>query len=315
MAGTLRREGFRFSLLIDRHDPGLREVLLLMGPGTLGLAATQANLFVTTLLATGQGTGAVSWLVYGFRLMYLPLGLFGVSIATAVLPAIARRVALGDSEGAIRTLTRGLALMLIVNVPATVGLLVLATPIVQLLLERGQFLPADTMSTAAAVRCYAIGLVGYSAARIASPVFYALGQGRTAVALSTTSVAINLVLSLVFVRTWGFRGLALATALAAIVNGGFALILLRRRLGEIGTGHLAATFVKIAVASALMAVAVRWAEGLAITLYPGVGVTVQAARLLSAIVAGLIALTVCLKLLRFPELEETLSDARQRLAP
>ena len=89
----LRREGFRYRPMLDWRDPGLRRVLVLMGPGTIGLAATQVNVFVNTLLATGEGTGAVSWLNYAFRLMYLPIGLFGVSIATATLPAVSRHVA------------------------------------------------------------------------------------------------------------------------------------------------------------------------------------------------------------------------------
>ncbi len=199
-----------------------------MGPGTLGLAATQINLFVSTQLAVGQGTGAVSWLQYAFRLMYLPIGLFGVSIATAVLPAVARHAAVDDRRAVSKTIARGITLMLIVNVPASVGLFVLATPIVQLLLERGHFLRADTIATAAAVQCYAIGLVGYSAARIASPVFYALRRSRVAVILSTVTIVVNLALSLILVRWIGFRGLALATSLAAIVNGGLSLVLLRR---------------------------------------------------------------------------------------
>ncbi len=90
---SLRREGFRYAPVIDLRDPGLQQVLLLMGPGTVGLAATQVNIFVNTLLATSQGTGAVSWMTYAFRLMYLPIGLFGVSIGTAVLPAVSRHAA------------------------------------------------------------------------------------------------------------------------------------------------------------------------------------------------------------------------------
>ncbi len=82
----LWREGFRYRPVLDLRDRRLQRMLLLMGPGTLGLAATQVNLFVNTLLATSQGTGAVSWLTYAFRVMYLPIGLFGISIATAVLP-------------------------------------------------------------------------------------------------------------------------------------------------------------------------------------------------------------------------------------
>ena len=89
----LRAEGFRHRFVLDFSDPGLRRILLLMGPGTIGLAATQVNVFVNTVLATGHGTGAVSWLNYAFRLMYLPTGLFGVSIATATIPAVSRHAA------------------------------------------------------------------------------------------------------------------------------------------------------------------------------------------------------------------------------
>ena len=179
----LWREGFRYRPVLDLRDRRLQRVLLLMGPGTLGLAATQVNLFVNTLLATSQGTGAVSWLTYAFRVMYLPIGLFGISIATAVLPAAARYAALDDAKAVRETVSRGMTLMLMLNIPATFGLLALATPIVRLLFERGRFLPSDTASTAAALQFYAIGLVGYSATRIASPVFYALGRSRVPVAV------------------------------------------------------------------------------------------------------------------------------------
>ena len=103
----LRREGFAYEPFLNWRDPGLRQVLLLMGPGTIGLAATQVNIFVNTLLATSQGTGAVSWLTYAFRLMYLPIGLFGVSIGTAVLPAVSRHAAIDDVDGVRATVSRG----------------------------------------------------------------------------------------------------------------------------------------------------------------------------------------------------------------
>ena len=138
---SLRREGFRYRLSLDLRDPGLHQVLMLMGPGTVGLAATQVNLFVNTLLATGQGTGAVSWLSYAFRLMYLPIGLFGVSIATATLPAVSRYAAVDDRDGIRRTVAQAIAMMMVLNIPATFGLVVLAEPIVRLLFERGRFLP------------------------------------------------------------------------------------------------------------------------------------------------------------------------------
>ena len=127
------------------------------GTGTIGLAATQVNVFVNTVLATGEGTGAVSWLNYAFRLMYLPTGLFGVSIATATVPAVSRHAARSDNVAVRGTLAEGLSLMLVMSVPATVGLIVLATPVVRVIFERRAFLPSDTAATAAALQFYASG--------------------------------------------------------------------------------------------------------------------------------------------------------------
>ena len=141
---ALRREGYRYRPIVDFRDPELRQILRLMGPGTLGLAAIQINVFVNTYLATTQPQGAVSWLNYAFRLMYLPIGLFGVSIATAALPEIALHAAAADLTAVRRTLARSVRLMLMLNVPATVGLIVLARPIVEVLLQRGRFTASDT---------------------------------------------------------------------------------------------------------------------------------------------------------------------------
>ena len=148
---ALSREGYRYRAVLDYRDAGLREMFRLMGPGTLGLAAVQINLLVNMILATGQGTGAVSWLSYAFRLMYLPIGLFGVSIATATLPDLARQAARQELAGMRETISSGLRMMLMLNVPATVGLITLASPTVALIFERGSFTSADTAATAAAL--------------------------------------------------------------------------------------------------------------------------------------------------------------------
>jgi putative peptidoglycan lipid II flippase len=286
-------------------------VLLLMGPGTLGLAATQVNLFVNTLLATSQGTGAVSWLTYAFRVMYLPIGLFGVSIATAVLPATARYAALDDAKAVRETVSRGMTLMLMLNIPATFGLLALATPIVRLLFERGRFLPSDTASTAAALQCYAIGLVGYSATRIASPVFYALGRSRVPVAVSAASMAINVVAAVLLVRAAGFRGLAFATSLAALVNGGALLMLLRKHLHGLDGRRLAGATVKVFAASVVMAGIAAEVERSLTEMAPAAHVMMQATHIAAAIGAGMAALMAMAKLLRIAEFDEALAVARE----
>jgi putative peptidoglycan lipid II flippase len=274
----LRREGYRYAPVLDPRDPGLRQVLLLMGPGTLGLAATQINVFVNTVLATGEGTGAVSWLNYAFRLMYLPIGLFGVSIATAAMPGIARRAATEDVAGLRHEVASGIAMMTVLNVPATLGLIVLAQPIVAMLFERGAFTPRDTAATAAALMCYAVGLTGYSVVKVVSPTFYALHESRTPVIVSAASVLVNAALNIAFVRRFGYLGLAVGTSLTALLNAGVLLIWLSRRLGGIEGRRLAGVFARSATAALVMAGVAFGLDLWLPHLLPGRGLVVRAAR-------------------------------------
>ena len=287
---ALRKEGFRYRPTLDWRDPALLQVLLLMGPGTIGLAATQVNVFVNTVLATGEGTGAVSWLSYAFRLMYLPIGLFGVSIGTATLPAVSRHVALGDERSVRGTIADGLCLMLMLNVPATIGLILLAVPIVRVIFERGSFLPSDTAATAAALQFYALGLVGYSVVRIASPTFYALGRNRTPVAVSIVTVLVNAALNIWLVRMLGYRGLALGTSIAALFNALVLMTLLRRQLHGIEGKRIADAFVRIAAASVAMGIATITCDRALNIWFPGDALLLQLFRLSVVIAASLAVL-------------------------
>jgi len=256
----LYREGFRYRPILSFKDPGMREILLLMGPGTLGLAAAQVNLVVNTVLALGEGDGAVSALGFAFRLMYLPIGIFGVSVATAALPEIARHAAGGAIDDMRRTLSSSLRMMLMLSVPATVGLMALSSPIVELLFQRGEFDAVSTHMTALALLCYAPGLIGYSAVKIASPTFYALNDARTPVLVSVSTIALNLVLNITLVRVLSYQGLALGTAVAALFNSGLLVYLLSRRINGIEGGRITQTFVKILVASLAMGAAAMMME-------------------------------------------------------
>jgi putative peptidoglycan lipid II flippase len=308
----LRREGFRHRLVLDVRDPGLHQVLLLMGPGTVGMAATQINVFVNTVLATGEGTGAVSWLDFAFRLMYLPIGLFGVSIAAAATPAISRLVAEADYPRTRSTVAGAIGLMLLLNVPATLGLIVLARPIVAVIFEHGRFTAADTDATAAALRFYAIGLVGYSVVRIVSPTFYALQRSRIPVMVSAASVAVNIALNLVLVRAMGYRGLALGTAITALLNAAAQLWLLRRETHGIDGARLASTAGRVAVAATVMA-AVAWgANELLTRLWPGQSLPLQMVRLGSSIGLAMATLAASAHLLRIPEFGEARDLLRGR---
>ena len=310
---VLRREGFAYRPILDWRDEGLRRVLLLMGPGTIGLAATQMNVFVNTVLATGEGTGAVSWLNYAFRLMYLPIGLFGISIATATLPTVSRHAALDDQRQVRSTVANGLSLMLMLNVPATVGLLVLAVPIVRVIFERAAFTPADTAATAAALQFYAIGLVGYSVVRIASPVFYALGRNRTPVLVSVAAVIVNAGLNLMLVRVMGFRGLALGTSVAALFNAVVLMLMLRNALGGIEGTRVAGSFLRIVIASAAMGIAAVAVDASAVAWLPGDALVVQIVRLAATIAVSLAVLAGAAHLLRIREFREGVAAVARKL--
>jgi putative peptidoglycan lipid II flippase len=309
----LAREGFRYEPRIDLHDEGLRRVLLLMGPGTIGMAATQINVFVNTVLATGQGTGAVSWLDYAFRLMYLPIGLFGVSVATVSTPAISRMIA-AEQMGRVRsTIAHAISLMMLLNVPATLGLMVLAEPIVRVIFEHGSFTPGDTAATASALRFYALGLLGYSVVRIVSPAFYALGRARTPVMVSAGSVLVNVALNLALVRVLGYRGLALGTSLTALINAATQLTLLRQEIGGIEGRSIAASFARIATAAAAMALAAAGADWLMARWLPGETILLQAIRLAWSMGLALLVLVVAAWTLGIPEFDEARESIVRRL--
>jgi putative peptidoglycan lipid II flippase len=316
---VLRREGFRYQPVVDFRDAELRQVLRLMGPGTLGVAAVQINVFVNTILATSEPEGAVSWLSFAFRLMYLPIGLFGVSIATASLPEISRHAAEADRAAMRRTISNGLRLMLMLNVPATIGLIALAGPIVSFLLERGRFTAMDTAATAAALIFYAPGLLGYSAVKIASPSFYSLGDSRTPVTVSVMTVGANLVLNLALVQVLGYKGLALGTAIAALLNAGTLLALLSRRLDGLETSRVATAFVKILLASMMMGVAAWWTARQLATVLPADRLLWMSVdlftgiRLLAAIVTGVLVLAASARLLRIEEFDEAFARVVKRI--
>jgi len=309
---TLMREGFRYRPRIDIHDEGLHRVLLLMGPGTLGLAATQINVFVNTILATGQGTGAVSWLDYAFRLMYLPIGLFGVSVATASTPVVSRLVAAREFDRVRSTVAHAIGLMMLLNVPATLGLIVLAEPIIRVIFEHGSFTAYDTANTASALRFYACGLLGYSVVRIVSPTFYALGQSRTPVMVSMASVVANVLLNLLLVQVLGYRGLALGTSITALLNAAAQLWLLRQRLSGIEGRTIAVSFARVAAASLLMSLVAWQADRLLLSALPGETLPLQALRLTIVIGLAVGALVIAASALRIPELAEAIAMVRRR---
>src|SRR5687767_2263813 len=254
---TLWAMGFRPTWPPRLTHPGVRRIAFLMLPATVGLAATQLNLFVNTILASMLVEGSVSWLAYAFRLMQLPIGVFGVALATVALPTVARHAVTGDKVGLRDTLAGAVRLVFALTLPATFGLLALAEPIVRLLYQRGRFEAADTDRTAAALAAYCVGLCAYAAVKVLVPAFYALGDTKTPVRASFLSVAVNLAGNLALMGPLGHVGLALSTSLTMLFNFGQLSWAMRRKLGRFEGRRLAGTVLRTALASAVMAAALR----------------------------------------------------------
>jgi putative peptidoglycan lipid II flippase len=214
--------------------PALGRLTRLLVPAVFGLAAVQVTVFVNTLLASLLRPGSISYLYYADRVMEFPLGVFGIALASASLPVMARQAAAGETRDLAATLNFALRLALFVSVPATVGLVLLRTPIVRILFERGRFGPAETVATADALAWYALGLAGFAGSRIAAQAFYALGEAGTAVRWGIVSVVANVLAALLLMGPLEHAGLAGASSLGAYVNLVALLWVARRRLGPLG---------------------------------------------------------------------------------
>jgi putative peptidoglycan lipid II flippase len=263
-APSLYRAGIRYRPRIDFAHPGLRNILRLMGPAILGNAAVQINVLVNTNFASSitdaSGhviNGPVSWLSYAFRFMQLPLGLFGVAIASATLPAISRSAALRKMDDFRLTLSRSLGMVLLLTIPSSVGLAILGPSMIGAVYQWGHFRATDTHQTAMALACYAVGLAGYSAIKILAPAFYALDDARTPMLVSLASILINLAVASTMVKLAGLGhlGLALSTSAVALFGSVALFLLLRKRIQRMHGRALAASVAKILVASAAMGLA------------------------------------------------------------
>jgi len=255
------RAGFGWKPQILWRHEGVWQILRLMGPAVIGGASVQVNVLINTMFAAGLRdasghvmNGPVTWLNCAFRFMQLPIGVFGISLASAALPRLARSAAEGDIRAFRETLLQSLTTMALMTIPASVGLAVLGRSMIALVYQHGRFLAADTRQTALALACYALGLAAYASVRLLSPAFYALGDARTPMLVSIGSVGVNGAVSFATVRIFGLghAGLALSLSAVSIFNSLTLLGFLARRLGGIGGRELALNCLKSLFASALM---------------------------------------------------------------
>jgi putative peptidoglycan lipid II flippase len=243
------------------------------------------NVLVNSSFASLISDGAISWLSYAFRLMQLPIGVFGVAVGTTATTTLSEHGESGDWDALAATLRRGLRIVLFLTVPSTVGLALLGVPIIRLIYQHGRFSPHSTVQTAHALAGYAVGLVAYAAIKVVVPAFYAIGRPRVPVAASLSAVAANLIWNLLTYRQFGHVGLALGTSLAAIVNFTVLAAAFHGRIRRLFTRDLVVPTVKIFVASAIMGAAC-WAVSSRLELFHGAGKMIYGLKAFVPITVG-----------------------------
>jgi len=233
----LRRLGLLPRPRLSGHDEGVRQIRKLMLPAIFGSSVTQINLLFDTLIASFLVTGSVSWLYYSDRLVEFPLGVFGIAVATVILPSLSREHARASPEAFSHTLDWALRMVLIIGVPATIGLIMLAGPLLITLFQYGEFGVHDVRMATMSLMAYTLGLLGFILVKVLAPGFYAQQNTHTPVRIGVIAMVANMVLNIIFVvplSLMGFEGphagLALATSVSAFINA----VLLYRTLRHQG---------------------------------------------------------------------------------
>lgn len=308
---ALFRTGYRPRLSLNWRLPGVQRIGRLMAPATVGLAATHVNILVSTWFASQQD-GAMSWLNYAFRLIWLPIGVFGVALGTVATTRLAMGAAAQDRRQMAATLSEGLRLVAFLTVPSTVGLIVLREPVVRLIYERRVFTAADTSATAWAVLLYALGMCAYSAIKVMAPAFYALDRPRAAVAASIGSMGVNVTVAVALFPAWGFKALALGTSVAAMANVVVLWLAFQRLVGGLDLRAMAGHFARVILASLV-------SGGAALATWRGTeavlgeqGLAARGTVVVLAVGAGMAAYAAAAKALDLAELDALTSGLRRR---
>ncbi len=322
---SLFNVGFRFSPIISLFDPGVKKVIALMGPAILGTSAVQINVLINTYFVSGID-GAQGWLNFGFRLMQLPIGLFGVAVGTAAIPVLSRLASEGKIKDFRDTISSSMNLVFLMTLPSACGLIVLGEPIIRLIYERGKFDETSTSMTAAALAGYAIGLTGYAAIKILSPAFYALNDAKTPMMIALGSILVNLAGSY-WLREWlsqygvtpetphgyGHVGVALATSLVALVNFFALFLILRKRIKRLNGRDIVLSFLKITAASAVLSAVCYVSYHYLLERFGAATLGLRIAEAFGPIILGGIAFVIVAKLLRVTELEQAFGMVRRKL--
>ncbi len=311
---SLWKVGYRFHPDFHWRDEGVRTVLTLMGPAVIAASAVQVNVLINSGFAASLGNGPVSWLNIAFRLMQLPLGVFGVAIGTVTLPLVSKSAAVGNTAEFRAILARGMRLAFLLTIPSAIGLAMLASPIISVIYQHGRFTAEMTRETAGALQFYAIGLVSYAALKVLTPAFYAIGKRNTPMVVSFLAIGANLFLNWLFTFRlgWGHRGLAFSTSLVATINFLLLYALMRSHTRRLETRQTLISLGKICLAGAALALVCWLANYWSLDAWASLRFFQRLATLLIAIALAAITFFTVAFWLRISEVQDIIDVFRRR---
>ena len=311
---SLHRVGYKYRADFQWRDEGVRTVLGLMAPAVIAASAVQVNVLVNSGFAASLGNGPVSWLNIAFRLMQLPLGIFGVAIGTVTLPLVSKSAAIGNIDEFRTILARGMRLAFLLTIPSAIGLAMLASPIISVIYQHGRFTAEMTRQTASALQFYAVGLVSYAVLKVLTPAFYAIGKRNTPMVVSFLAIGTNLFLNWLFTFRlgWGHRGLAFSTSLVATINFLLLYALMWRHTRRLETRRMLAGLGKICVAGMLLALVCWAANYWWLDAWEQLRFFKKLCVLLAAILVSLITFFGAAFLLRVDEVQDLVDLVRRR---
>ena len=313
---SMYRVGFRYRPLLSLRDPRVLQVIHLVGPAVLGVAAVQVNQFTNTFFIT-SGSAWLTWISRAYRVVHLPIGIFGVAISTVALPQLAKFATTGETENFRNSLSYALRLMFTLTIPAAIGLMVLSAPICRFLYERGETGTLDTIGTAGVLFIYAFGLCGFSTLKIVTDGFYAYRDIRAPVIVSVCAVILNICLNYLFIYRELFldpRAVVFSTVLTVTLNCAVLLLLLRYKVGRLGLRSLVPLTLKILIASAVMGFVCWLTNGFIEGDWLGTeGMMSRVVGVFAPIGLSLITLAGMYKLLKVTEFDDIVNMFKQRL--
>lgn len=309
---SMKKEGYLPSINFDFKHPALKKLLLLMAPALFGIAVYQLNIFVSTIIASFLPEGSVSYLYYADRFFQLPLGIFVISLATAILPTMSDQAASNRLEDMRHSLAFSLKVIFFVTLPAAAGLIAVSVPVFSLFFQRGEFDYETTVNTALALQFYALGLWAIGGVKIIVPAFYAMQDMKTPVKAAFFAFIANIILSLVLMGPLKHGGLALATSLSSLLNFIVLLVIIRKRVGAIIDRSVVYSFIRSIVASVITGLVAGFICGMG--NWESDGITMVKAGVLSAAIgSGMLSYFLFSILFRSEEMNYILDMLKKRL--